>query len=73
MNNRFAYLFLGLSTSTAFLHSKGYASRNTLLSASKLSDTYSIPDQPKRFANAKAAGNKRMLDIDSLYNGAYLK
>jgi hypothetical protein len=34
---------------------------------------YSIPNQPQRFANAKADGNKRYLDIDSVYNPAYLK
>jgi hypothetical protein len=34
---------------------------------------YSIPNQPQRFANAKAEGNKRYLDIDSVYNPAYLK
>lgn len=34
---------------------------------------YSIPDQPARFANAKKENNKRFLDIDSVYNPAYLK
>lgn len=33
----------------------------------------SIPDQPARFAKGKAEGNKRMLDIDSVYKPAFLK
>lgn len=33
----------------------------------------SIPDQPLRFALAKQEGNKRMLDIDSVYNPSLLK
>src|SRR4051812_21709725 len=35
--------------------------------------SYSIPDQPKRFANGKQQNNQRMLDIDSVYKPAYLK
>jgi hypothetical protein len=42
---------------------------NSALSAEK----YSIPDQPKRFANAKAANNKRYLDITTVYDPSYLK
>jgi hypothetical protein len=34
---------------------------------------YSMPDQPARFAKGKADGNKRMLDIDSMYNPSFLK
>jgi hypothetical protein len=34
---------------------------------------FSIPDQPARFARAKKEGNKRYLDIDSVYNPSYLK
>ena len=34
---------------------------------------YTIADQPARFAKAKAEGNKRVLDIDSMYDGSYLK
>ncbi len=33
---------------------------------------YSLPDQPKRFANAKATNNRRVLDIDAYYNPAFL-
>jgi len=36
-------------------------------------DRYTIPDQPARFARAKAENNERYLNIESVYNGAYLK
>ena len=35
--------------------------------------TYSMPDQPARFAQAKKEGNKRMLDVDSFYDPSYVK
>ncbi|MEO1623136.1 MAG: SDR family NAD(P)-dependent oxidoreductase [Cyanobacteria bacterium J06632_3] len=34
---------------------------------------YSLADQPARFAKAKADNNRRVLDIDSVYDGTYLK
>ena len=34
---------------------------------------FSIADQPARFAKDKAAGNKRVLDIDSIFDGSQLK
>jgi len=34
---------------------------------------YSLPDQPARFAQGKKEGNKRMLDIDSLYDPSFIK
>lgn len=34
---------------------------------------YSIPDQVARFAKAKAEGNKRYLDITTVYDGSFLK
>lgn len=37
------------------------------------SKKYSTPDQPLRFATAKAENNARMLDIDSVYNPSFLK
>lgn len=37
------------------------------------SEIYSSPDQQARFAAGKAAGNKRMLDIDSLYDPSSIK
>ena len=36
-------------------------------------DRYTIPDQPARFARAKAQQNQRYLDITSVYNPQYLK
>ena len=37
------------------------------------SERYSIPDQPARFAKAKAEGNQRYLDITTVYDPTYLK
>eukprot|EP00542_Grammatophora_oceanica_P021153 CAMPEP_0194034944 /NCGR_PEP_ID=MMETSP0009_2-20130614/7402_1 /TAXON_ID=210454 /ORGANISM="Grammatophora oceanica, Strain CCMP 410" /LENGTH=276 /DNA_ID=CAMNT_0038676105 /DNA_START=123 /DNA_END=950 /DNA_ORIENTATION=+ len=37
------------------------------------SETFSIPDQPARFAKAKEDGNTRYLDIESVYDPAFLK
>ena len=34
---------------------------------------YSMPDQPARFAKAKAEDNKRFLDIDSVYEPSFIK
>ena len=34
---------------------------------------YTIADQPLRFANAKEDNNQRMLNIDSVYDGSFLK
>jgi short-subunit dehydrogenase len=42
--------------------------KNSLFSAE-----YSIPDQPKRFALAKAENNKRVLDISSFYDPSFVK
>ena len=36
-------------------------------------ERYSIPDQPARFARAKAQQNQRYLDIASVYNPEFLK
>ncbi len=36
------------------------------------SSEFSIPDQPQRFANAKADNNARYLDITTVYDPAYL-
>ena len=65
-----ATMIAGIAVSTAFIPGlkRGYS--KTLISAS---DVYSTPDQPARFAKGKAENNKRMLDIDSVYNPAYLK
>jgi len=37
------------------------------------SERYTIPDQPARFARAKAENNERYLDIETVYDGSYLK
>ena len=37
------------------------------------SERYTIPDQPARFARAKEEKNERYLDIESVYDAAYLK
>mmetsp|Transcript_29359 Transcript_29359/g.41876 ORF Transcript_29359/g.41876 Transcript_29359/m.41876 type:complete len:328 (+) Transcript_29359:80-1063(+) len=42
------------------------------LSLSSHAAAFSIPDQPKRFADAKAQNNLRVLDIDSVYNPSFL-
>lgn len=42
-------------------------------SDSSSTDRYTIPDQPARFARAKAEKNERYLDIETVYNPAYLK
>lgn len=36
-------------------------------------ERYTIPDQPARFARAQAEDNKRYLDIETVYDPAYLK
>jgi len=36
-------------------------------------DRYTIPDQPARFARAKEEKNERYLDIETVYDPAYLK
>jgi len=36
-------------------------------------ERFTIPDQPARFARAKEQKNERYLNIDSVYDGAYLK
>lgn len=36
-------------------------------------DRYTIPDQPARFARAKAEKNERYLDIETVYDPSYLK
>jgi NAD(P)-dependent dehydrogenase (short-subunit alcohol dehydrogenase family) len=37
------------------------------------SERYTIPDQPARFARAKKENNERYLNIESIYDGSYLK
>ncbi len=49
------------------------SSSSTNLAMSSSSDRYTIPDQPARFARAKAENNERYLNIESVYDGSYLK
>jgi len=44
-----------------------------ITSTVSMSAEYSLADQVQRFANAKAEGNARYLDIDKVYDGSYLK
>eukprot|EP00617_Octactis_speculum_P021070 CAMPEP_0185769160 /NCGR_PEP_ID=MMETSP1174-20130828/53408_1 /TAXON_ID=35687 /ORGANISM="Dictyocha speculum, Strain CCMP1381" /LENGTH=314 /DNA_ID=CAMNT_0028454129 /DNA_START=70 /DNA_END=1014 /DNA_ORIENTATION=+ len=54
--------------------SKPTRSRLPLLaSMSSDSERYSLPDQVARFARANEEKNTRFLDIDSVYDGSYLK
>ena len=61
-----------LLSSPTSLHMHSRLSRFSAASSSK-DDPYTIPDQPARFAKAKAENNKRVLDIDSLYDPSFLK
>merc|ERR1719491_563661 len=56
-------LIVMLSTFCATLTSAAFHSKPTL----------SIPDQPKRFANAKEENNERFLNIESVYDPAFIK
>lgn len=44
----------------------------TRVSTGLLMKEYTIPDQPKRFAKAKEANNRRVLNIDEFYNPSLL-
>lgn len=45
----------------------------TFLAMSESDDRYTIPDQPARFARAKAEKNERYLNIESVYDPAFIK
>mmetsp|Transcript_15089 Transcript_15089/g.21929 ORF Transcript_15089/g.21929 Transcript_15089/m.21929 type:complete len:319 (+) Transcript_15089:64-1020(+) len=69
-----------LLSASATLHSaSAFAPRalsittSTLAMSDSSSDRYTIPDQPARFARAKEEKNERYLDIETVYNPAYLK
>lgn len=47
--------------------------RSTTTLAMADSERYTIADQPARFARAKAENNERYLNIESVYDGSYLK
>lgn len=58
------------SVTTTFTRSK---TTTTTTLAMADSERYTIPDQPARFARAKAENNERYLNIESVYDGSYLK
>ncbi len=60
------------TTRTPFL-STSTLSKTTLAMADSSSDRYTIADQPARFARAKAENNERYINIESVYDGSYLK
>ncbi|CAE8680484.1 unnamed protein product, partial [Polarella glacialis] len=43
------------------------------LAPAEMSRQYSLADQVARFERAKTEGNQRFLDIDSVYDGSFLK
>lgn len=61
---------------TRAIHSSSVipSSSTSSTSSSSLSlSKFSIPDQPARFAQAKKENNKRVLDIDSVYDPSFIK
>lgn len=50
-----------------------FSRRSTTSLAMSDSERYTIPDQPARFARAKKENNERYLNIESIYDGSYLK
>ena len=72
LNNASAFA----TKSTAFTRSIATTSARKIATTSlNMSDAerYSIPDQPARFARAKKENNERYLNIESVYDGSYLK
>jgi len=59
------------SSSRTFVTKATTTSTSTALTMSD--DRYTIPDQPARFARAKTEKNERYLNIESVYDGSYLK
>ena len=51
----------------------GARSPQVVMSDDPASRVFSLADQVARFERAKAEGNQRFLDIDSVYDGSYLK
>ena len=62
---------LGFATPQRAFTKSITSSKTTLAMAD--SERYTIPDQPARFARAKAENNERYLNIESVYDGSYLK
>ncbi|GMH86092.1 hypothetical protein TrVE_jg4432 [Triparma verrucosa] len=68
------FLPLALTLATASSYSLQLTGRTGRFASTRLmsTPTYSIPDQPARFAKAKVENNSRFLDIDSCYDPSYL-
>jgi len=58
--------------SVAFHRVRSVYSKSSLQMSSS-QDRFTIPDQPARFARAKAENNERYLDITTVYDPAYIK
>lgn len=59
----------------AFQPSTSFKKTSRLFASTSImqDETYSLPDQVARFAKAKAEGNKRYLDITTVYDPSFLK
>lgn len=65
-----------ISLATAFSpisNTEVFSKRSSSILAMADEERFTIPDQPARFARAKEQKNERYLNIDSVYEGAYLK
>lgn len=73
----FSPAFAAVATTTTTRRSTAFTRNTATLAMSTAADTtsskYSIPDQPARFAKAKEENNQRYLNIESVYDGSYLK
>jgi NAD(P)-dependent dehydrogenase (short-subunit alcohol dehydrogenase family) len=66
-------IVITLHMMSAFKIAKAGSPTTTTASRLMSASRYSIPDQELRFATAVKENNKRVLDIDSVYNPTYLK
>ena len=78
MGFRAAVLMARAACASAFvLHGGGAAQAHNLAARAKSTMSedrvYSLADQTARFERAKAEGNARYLDINTVYDGSYLK
>ena len=68
-----AFGFQSLASPTSFVRSAAVTRPIPTSLAMSDCERYSIPDQPARFARAKAEHNQRYLDITTVYDPSYLK
>jgi hypothetical protein len=79
--NHFTKMHISLATIGTLLAllNLAFAFRPTPFLAQKsssslaMSDRYTIPDQPARFARAKRDNNQRYLDIETVYDPSFMK